>query len=178
MVTRPPLNEWKKFKEDKARLDREEEIKKHRAPIYDANPAAPEKPAVTPEKTTRYWIGVRDGSPRDYITLGNVCFPKYTEIVKDPEDGGLVTERTLVRGETIDLRPEQVKVAIAAGKSLIVRRRGSASSPPLVLSSKRVGFFPLETDIPLGRYVFMVTIKEAAKLSYDWRESAEPEPML
>ena len=175
---RPAKGEWAKFKEDRARLEREKEIRGRRAPIYDASPSAPEKAVEAPQRTTRYWIGVRDGSPRDYITLGNVCFPKYTEKVSDPEDGGLVTERTLVRGDVVDLRPEQVRVALERGRDLVVRGRGSASAPPLVLSSRNTSFHSMEADVPLGRYVFMIPIKEAAKLGYDWRDQAEPEPML
>lgn len=128
-----------------------------------------------PEGAAQYWVGVFEGSPRQNWTLGGIQFPMWTEDVRDPGNGSLVTERITRRGDLVWLDAAAVERIKDAAIWLKVRTVGKVR---VVVSGRNSRYRRWDTDLPAGRFVFMLQKDEAAKrYGSEWRES-DPEPLI
>ena len=107
----------------------------------------------------KYFIGTQENSPLQNITVGGICFHRYTESVSVEESGETLRNRQL--GQIITLKDKQVEKIKKSAAEKFIRSNRIGRNPKIV--SKDGRYEADDFDQPVGKFVYMVDIEEAAK---------------
>ena len=107
-----------------------------------------------------YHIGTLEGCPLQNVTVGGVCFPRYTEEVSHNEDSN-VTTRSRRNGDIVPLSDSQRDFILKRMGSRVVRWNGSRTRGRVItVESER--FNPNKYDDLLSNYLFMREVPNTA----------------
>lgn len=130
------------------------------APVKAVKAVVP--PKAAPKATSRYWLGLLPTAPLCFLTVPGATFHRTTgQYVPsgDPEHPYTLNHSA---GGVVDLLPEQVRTIAAYVGQRVVRWRGApgdlkAGFSVLDMTRGEDGYDGgRESDVPLGRYCYMV----------------------
>lgn len=105
----------------------------------------------------KYWIGLIDGAPFDYIGVGGITFHKRTEDVSDQPDSSGQTIRIPRKGQIVPLSDAIVERIKRAAARKVVRRNAPR---PMTFSLDDPRYIRDASDTPISRYIYMQQMPE------------------
>lgn len=138
----------------------------------------PVPPKASVPRRMEFWIGTLAKCPFQNLTVAGQTFHRYTEKVEHP-DGSLRTKRTPRNGAVVALDEAQVKLLRERIDASVIRPNGRN---PILINRDAETFNPMrayqprEGDTPLGEFIYMVPVDEAATVTnnHQWWESEPP----
>jgi hypothetical protein len=112
---------------------------------------------MVPKEDTEYFLCLKPGTPYASISAGGLNFQKVTEKVSQDEDGETVRDRK--SGLIHSVTPEQVHKVLDYCRNNVIRWNKGGTYGRIY---SRIGrkFKATNRDVPVGKYLIMVPIKE------------------
>jgi len=140
-------------------------------PIVEKVDTYPVKVLVKSPKelaTSLYWVGTRDDSPHEMVSVAGIMFQRETDPPREGRDGEQYRER--LRGGLARLTAAQVELI----KKKVVKK---VYQGKFLRNTDDVHFVPTGSEIPLARYLYMVRVQDRMPPNFRDPRSEAPEAM-
>jgi len=103
-------------------------------------------------------IGLNDDCPFQYLTIGGISVPKWTQTVSGK---GVRTKRDKVRGVVMDLTPEQIERIKAGAANKVIRSTRGKRARHMLWAKDFKGYkHNPETDRDVSSFVYIRPTRE------------------
>lgn len=130
------------------------------------SPASSSAVAVSPASVAtltpgRYWVGLKDGAPRETIQFGGIAFPRTTYTERpNPEKDGVRTYDVPRDGDYLDLYEDDLQRLLAARGKKVARFVSAQSGMWRIYDKGTLGYRSMPNDKPLEEFLLLRRLRD------------------